>query len=171
MANGLIIECENLYWGESPYQLYHLLSNKSVFDNETVEYLESTKTPLALYVNFNFENVVIDKEETIFFPLSFTHEWGHFIGDVSNVDEENVKQVARFVTFVNKEESTPLFGAASVLDSVDLVNLLLSVEELLEDELDIEFVIANEKALSQKNSPFKTVATLAQYLTEEINSL
>ena len=72
---------------------------------------------------------------------------------------------------VNKEESTPLFGAASVLDSVDLVNLLLSVEELLEDELDIEFVIANEKALSQKNSPFKTVATLAQYLTEEINSL
>ena len=72
---------------------------------------------------------------------------------------------------VTKEESTPLFGAASVLDSVDLVNLLLSVEELLEDELDIEFVIANEKALSQKNSPFKTVATLAQYLTEEINSL
>ena len=45
------------------------------------------------------------------------------------------------------------------------------MEELLEDELDIEFVIANEKALSQKNSPFKTVATLAQYLTEEINSL
>ena len=72
---------------------------------------------------------------------------------------------------VPKEESTPLFGAASVLDSVDLVNLLLSVEELLEDELDIEFVIANEKALSQKNSPFKTIATLAQYLTEEINSL
>ena len=105
-TNGLVIECENLYWGESPYQLYHLLSNKSVFDNETVEYLESTKTPLALYVNFSFENVVIDKEETIFFPLSFTHEWGHFIGDVSNVDEENVKQVARFVTFVNKEEST-----------------------------------------------------------------
>ena len=69
-----------------------------------------------------------------------------------------------------KSATTAHYGASSSLDSVDLVNLLLSVEELLEDELGVEIVIANEKALSQKNSPFKTVETLAQYLTDEINA-
>ena len=69
-----------------------------------------------------------------------------------------------------KSATTALYGASSSLDSVDLVNLLLSVEELLEDELGVEIVIANEKALSQKNSPFKTVETLAQYLTDENNA-
>ena len=58
----------------------------------------------------------------------------------------------------------PLYGVNSAIDSVDLVNFLLSVEEQLEDELDITFVIANEKALSLKNSPFKTMATLCDYL-------
>lgn len=71
---------------------------------------------------------------------------------------------------ITKSATTALYGASSSLDSVDLVNLLLSVEELLEDELGVEIVIANEKALSQKNSPFKTVETLAQYLTDEINA-
>lgn len=72
---------------------------------------------------------------------------------------------------ITKSATTALYGASSLLDSVDLVNLLLSVEELLEDELGVEIVIANEKALSQKHSPFKTVETLAQYLTDEINAL
>lgn len=71
---------------------------------------------------------------------------------------------------ITKSATTALYGASSSLDSVDSVNLLLSVEELLEDELGVEIVIANEKALSQKNSPFKTVETLAQYLTDEINA-
>ncbi|MFC3095075.1 hypothetical protein DRW07_16785 [Alteromonas sediminis] len=61
-----------------------------------------------------------------------------------------------------------LYGANSSLDSVDLVNLLLAIEERIEDELDISFTIANEKALSQKNSPFKTVKSLCDYLQIEL---
>ncbi len=102
-TNGLIIECENLYWGEGAFRFYDLLNDKNILGTDTVEYLESTKTPLALYVNLNFEKPVIDMGETIFFPLSFTHDWGHFIGDVISSNEG---QVARFVTFVDKEESS-----------------------------------------------------------------
>ncbi len=102
-TNGQVIECENLYWGETPYLFLKLLSNKKLLDNPTVEFLESTKTPCALYVQLFFEKELIDKNETLFFPLSFTHEWGHFIGDV--ITEEST-QTARFVTYVDKDESS-----------------------------------------------------------------
>ncbi|AWB67790.1 acyl carrier protein [Saccharobesus litoralis] len=82
-----------------------------------------------------------------------------------SIDELNA---VRDGTLIEKSEQTALYGQNSSLDSVDLVNLLLSVEELLEDEFDIEFTIANEKAMSLKNSPFKTVSTLSQYLAEEL---
>ena len=102
-TNGVVVECENLYWGETPYLFLDLLSNKKALSNEAIQFLESTKTPCALYVQFQFEESLIDKKETIFFPLSFTHDWGHFIGDVIN---ENSEQTARFVTYVDKDESS-----------------------------------------------------------------
>ena len=64
--------------------------------------------------------------------------------------------------------ATPLYGQDSALDSVDLVNLLVTIEEKLQDELEIDFLIANEKALSMQNSPFKTVQTLHDYLLSEL---
>ncbi|WP_218417981.1 hypothetical protein [Alteromonas lipotrueae] len=84
----------------------------------------------------------------------------------SAIDELNATREGEQVV---KDENTALYGSASLLDSVDLVNLLLTLEELLEDELEVEYVIANEKALSQKNSPFKTIDTLATYLTNALN--
>ena len=70
---------------------------------------------------------------------------------------------------VDFAEQTPLYGADSPLDSVDLVNLLIAIEEKLEDELDVNLVIANEKALSMKHSPFQSIRTLHDYLAEELN--
>lgn len=76
----------------------------------------------------------------------------------SAIDELNASSDNQPVV---KQEDTALYGNSSSLDSVDLVNVLLSLEEALEDEFEVELVIANEKALSQKNSPFRTVSTLA----------
>ncbi|NTS75376.1 hypothetical protein HR060_00740 [Catenovulum sp. SM1970] len=81
------------------------------------------------------------------------------------IDELNA---LREEELIDKSPSTALYGQASPLDSVDLVNLLLSIEEFLEDEFDISFTIANEKAMSLKNSPFKSVASLTDYLTTEL---
>jgi acyl carrier protein len=61
------------------------------------------------------------------------------------------------------ELSTPLFGPESELDSLGLVNLLLTVEQRLHDEFVVNVSIADEKALSLENSPFRTVETLRDY--------
>ena len=59
---------------------------------------------------------------------------------------------------------TQLFGRGSKLDSLGLVNLLVLVEEKTADTFGKSVTIADEKAMSQKNSPFRTVQTLAEYL-------
>jgi acyl carrier protein len=60
-----------------------------------------------------------------------------------------------------------LFGEAGKLDSLALVNLIVAVEERIEEDFDTTISLADERALSQTESPFRTVSTLADY----INSL
>lgn len=65
---------------------------------------------------------------------------------------------------LDKGNNTPLFGKKGVLDSLGLVNLVVSVEAAIEDEFGVTVTIADERAMSQKNSPFKTIGTLADYI-------
>ncbi len=106
LTNGLIIECENLYWGESPAIFLDLFKDKKTLSTEFIEFCESTKTPCSLYVHLDLEEKITDDEKTYFFPLSFTHEWGHFIGEIGETESEGYAQTAKFVTFIDKEEST-----------------------------------------------------------------
>ena len=57
----------------------------------------------------------------------------------------------------------PLFGAQGALDSVQLVSLVVSIEQAIEDRLGISVVLADEKALSRAQSPFQTIGTLTEY--------
>ena len=59
---------------------------------------------------------------------------------------------------------TVLFGKAGKLDSLGLVNLIVIIELNIEDEFDVSISIADEKAMSQQHSPFRTIGTLADYI-------
>ncbi|MBZ2167600.1 hypothetical protein [Marinobacter sp. F4216] len=65
-------------------------------------------------------------------------------------------------------ESTLLFGNDGVLDSMELVGLLISIEEALLDE-GIEVTLSDERAMSQSKSPFRSVTTLTNYIQDSIN--
>lgn len=69
---------------------------------------------------------------------------------------------------VQKKMDTPLFGNDGVLDSYALVNLIVSVEQKIQEKLDLAVTLADEKAMSQKNSPFRTVESLANYIRQII---
>jgi acyl carrier protein len=64
-----------------------------------------------------------------------------------------------------KSADTVLFGKAAQLDSLGLVNLVVAIEQRLGDEFGVAVMLANEKAFSQKSSPFRTVGSLAEYVT------
>lgn len=61
---------------------------------------------------------------------------------------------------------TVLYGTKGKLDSLGLVTLILATEEEIEERFDTLISIADERAMSQVNSPFKTVATLVDYLDD-----
>jgi acyl carrier protein len=61
------------------------------------------------------------------------------------------------------DADTPLFGRGGFLDSMGLVTLVVAVEQAIEDELGVSVSLADERALSQRTSPYRTVGTLAEY--------
>jgi len=70
---------------------------------------------------------------------------------------------------VEKSTDTVLYGPSGDLDSMALVNLVVAVEQNIEEEFDISITLADEKAMSQRTSPFKTIEALAQYISSLLN--
>ncbi|MGJ0290188.1 hypothetical protein [Aliarcobacter cryaerophilus] len=64
----------------------------------------------------------------------------------------------------NPTNKTKLYGEKSILDSMGLVYLITDIEEKISDEFSKHIVLADEKAMSQKTSPFRDVETLAKYI-------
>jgi acyl carrier protein len=65
---------------------------------------------------------------------------------------------------LKKALDTPLFGESAVLDSLGLVNFIVSTETALQEKFKIPIVLADERAMSQNSSPFRTIGTLADYI-------
>jgi D-alanine--poly(phosphoribitol) ligase subunit 2 len=66
---------------------------------------------------------------------------------------------------LDKSPQTILFGQSSKLDSFGLVSLIVAVEQGVQEDFGVAVAIADEKAFSQKNSPFRTIGSLAEYIT------
>ena len=66
-------------------------------------------------------------------------------------------------------ENTKLFGRNSALDSMGLVNIIIDIESRFLDK-GYEISLTSEKAMSRRQSPFRTVSTLAEFIEEQINT-
>lgn len=65
---------------------------------------------------------------------------------------------------IEKSTDTVLFGKNGGLDSIALVNLIVAIEEKIEEQLGILITLADERAMSLKKSPFRTIDSLADYI-------
>jgi hypothetical protein len=63
-----------------------------------------------------------------------------------------------------------LMGAGSSVDSQSLLKILLGLEEVAEDELSSEFEWMTDAAFSEKRSPFRTIASLAEFFANQVNA-
>lgn len=64
----------------------------------------------------------------------------------------------------NPNVQTKIYGNEGNLDSLALVSFITDVEEMIDLEFNTNITLADEKAMSSRNSPFKDVETLAQYI-------
>ncbi len=65
------------------------------------------------------------------------------------------------------DENIRLIGTSSVFDSMELVQFIVEVENLLDEEFEIEIELTSEKAMSRRNSPFISINTLVEYIVDE----
>lgn len=83
---------------------------------------------------------------------------------VLNLVLETVKEIGEDQNnqaLIDATEDTRLFGEN--LDSMGIVFLVTDLESRISDELGVDLTLADERAMSQKTSPFRSVKTLAKY--------
>lgn len=61
-----------------------------------------------------------------------------------------------------------LFGPEGELDSLGLVSLIVDIEARVQTQLGISVVLADERAMSNRSSPFRTMETLLELLTQRV---
>jgi acyl carrier protein len=63
---------------------------------------------------------------------------------------------------------TELYGTGGNLDSMGLVSFLVDIEESFQDS-GMTISLSDERAMSQKNSPFRNVTALVDYIETLLN--
>lgn len=63
-------------------------------------------------------------------------------------------------------EESYLIGHQSALTSLDMVSLVVDLERRLDEEFSLTLTLADDRAMSQRNSPFRTVRSLADYISK-----
>lgn len=69
----------------------------------------------------------------------------------------------------NPDQTTPIMGVDSPFDSVDLVTFIVALEQTLEDDWNVSVILADDRAMSQEISPFKTIGTISDYIEKLVN--
>ena len=91
-----------------------------------------------------------------------------------NESEAVLAAIYRAIDWVNEElpverkiikaPETRLLGPESALDSMRLVTLIVTTEREIEDAFGVALTLADERALSMKASPFRSVESLGDYI-------
>jgi len=76
-------------------------------------------------------------------------------------------EVDKEIKDVNYE--TRLIGSSSQLDSTDLVQIIVEVEDIINTKYGSELTLTDEKAMSRTTSPFINVETFVRFITEKLN--
>ncbi len=103
-ADGTRVGCEFLYWARSSQAFLKSYQDKGQLSEKFVQFCKETCSPSALYIRFDFDQAITDKFETLFIPLSYTHDWGHFVGEFRDRGESG--QRAEFVTYLDADQSS-----------------------------------------------------------------
>ena len=62
-----------------------------------------------------------------------------------------------------------LYGTGGSLDSITLVNLIADIEDAISEKFSISISLADEKAMSARHSPYRSVTSLVGAVVERMH--
>jgi len=70
---------------------------------------------------------------------------------------------------LTKTTDTILVGDSGVIDSLSLINLLVSLEEALRSKLDLQCFLLDENLLVDPEGPYRSIGQLSEWIVSGIN--
>ena len=81
---------------------------------------------------------------------------------ISVLDENGIKNIS-------VDDNTEIFGSKSIIDSLQLINLIVKIEEEVYDQTGKEIIVVDDEAVIVGNSPFQTVKSLTEFVDKKIS--
>ena len=82
------------------------------------------------------------------------------------IKEVNMQQPPEYQLKLNKDEF--LISDKSCIDSLGLITLLINIEEKISNKFKKNLNLLDEKLISEENTPFKTLGSLASWLNKNV---
>jgi acyl carrier protein len=93
--------------------------------------------------------------------------------EVLELIAEAVKELneeLQYETLERVNDDTPLFGGDDGIDSLSLVRLVLDVEQRVDARFNKAISLADEKAMSARRSPYRSLGALADFILDKIGA-
>ena len=90
--------------------------------------------------------------------------------DIVKSAVDDLNQELGYQELENPSEVTGLHGNDGGIDSLSLVSLIVDIESNVGNEFGKEVVLADEKAMSQRNSPYRNVGALVDFIMERLEN-
>lgn len=75
-----------------------------------------------------------------------------------------------YESLATPSEETLIYDGESALDSLSLVILVSSLEADINTAFNANILLASEKAMSMRNSPFRSIGSLASFIEAELKA-
>ena len=72
----------------------------------------------------------------------------------------------QYETLENPTDETVLFGGDDGIDSLSLVRLVIDIEQRIQEKTGKKTSLTDERAMSAKRSPYRSVGTLTDFIIE-----
>jgi acyl carrier protein len=96
-----------------------------------------------------------------------THDIRGSVLDLVRTAVIGLNQELGYDSLNDPTEETVLHGDDG-LDSLSLVTLVVDLEGMVAERFGADVVLADEKAMSQRTSPYRTVGSLAEFIAERL---
>ena len=133
------------------------------FSNDVASAMRWSDAISVMLLDHGFYATFTDK------PIADTHQVSAALFCLSFDDRaavDAIHETAGPDTKITKSPDAPLFGAGGSLASFDLVMFVIEVEERIAAATGKAIRLSTPAAMSRRNSPFRTLGALAEYIDE-----
>jgi acyl carrier protein len=84
---------------------------------------------------------------------------------------EELNEELEYDTLENVSEDTPVYGGDDGIDSLSLVRLVVDLEHQVEESFGKRVTLADEKAMSMRNSPYRSAGALTDFILARLEAV